>query len=57
MVRQSASWWCFVPHLLGEREFLRALAETGYDGVELVAEEHWRWCASMAWRSPPCRAI
>ena len=41
MVRQSASWWCFVPHLLGEREFLRALAETGYDGVELVAEEHW----------------
>jgi len=41
LIKQSASWWCFVPHKMGARAFLRTLAETGYDGVELVAEEHW----------------
>ncbi len=41
MIRQAASWWCFVPHLLGAETFVRNLAEIGYSGVELVAQEHW----------------
>lgn len=41
MITQSASWWCFVPHLMSAGDFLRALADIGYDGVELAAEEHW----------------
>ena len=41
MIKQSASWWCFVPHILSEREFVRTLADSGYSGVELVAEDYW----------------
>ncbi len=41
MIKQSGSWWCFVPHKMSEREFVRTLAETGYSGVELVGQSHW----------------
>ncbi len=41
MIKQSVSWWCFVPHGMSEEDFLRALVDIGYQGVDLVPEEHW----------------
>ncbi len=41
MIRQSASWWCFVPHRMKARNFVRSLVDCGYAGVELVDEAHW----------------
>ncbi len=40
-IKQSVSGWCFVPGLLTAEQLLRAAAETGYAGVELLPAEHW----------------
>ncbi len=40
-IRQSVSWWCFVPDKLTPAELLRAAADIGYEAIDLVAPEHW----------------
>ena len=40
-IKQSASWWCFVPGKMSPEAFVRACAEAGYDAVELVGQEYW----------------
>lgn len=42
LVKQSVSGWCFVPGLLSAAQFIRAAAEIGYVGVELLPAEHWQ---------------
>lgn len=40
-LKQSVSWWCFVNERLSPRAFLRAVADMGYQAVELVDQEAW----------------
>ena len=40
-IKQSASWWCFVPGKMSPEAFVRACADAGYDAVELVGREYW----------------
>jgi hydroxypyruvate isomerase len=41
-IRQSISWWCFVPDKLTPEALVGAAAEIGYDAVELVGQEYWQ---------------
>jgi hydroxypyruvate isomerase len=41
-IKQSIAWWCFVPRLLAPEALMRAAAEIGYAGVEIVPPEHWQ---------------
>ena len=41
-IKQSVSWWCFVPGKMTPEELARAAAEIGYAGVELVKPEYWQ---------------
>jgi hydroxypyruvate isomerase len=40
-LKQSVSWWCFVPEAMTPRAFLRTVANVGYEAVELVPQEYW----------------
>ena len=40
-IKQSAAWWCFVPAVMTPQAFVKAVAEIGYDAVELVPQKHW----------------
>lgn len=40
-IKQSAAWWSFVRGALEPEQFLRALAEIGYEAVELVDQAYW----------------
>ena len=40
-IKQSAAWWCVVPSKMTPGAFLRALADMGYDGVDLVPQDYW----------------
>ena len=40
-LKQSVSWWCFARAGLAPETLVRASAEIGYAGIELVGEEHW----------------
>lgn len=40
-VRQSVSWWCFVPNPLSPEQLVRAAADIGYEALELVDQEYW----------------
>ena len=40
-IQQSVAWWCFVPQFFTPEAFVRAIAEIGYTGVDLVPQEHW----------------
>ncbi len=40
-VRHSISWWCFQPHF-EPAELISVAAELGYDGFDLVDQEHWK---------------
>jgi hydroxypyruvate isomerase len=40
-IRQSVAWWCFVRGEMTPEKFVRAAAELGYAGVEIVPPEHW----------------
>jgi hydroxypyruvate isomerase len=40
-LKQSVSWWCFVPEALTPRAFLRTAADAGYEAVELVPQDYW----------------
>ena len=40
-LKQSVSWWCFARAGVAPETLVRASAEIGYAGIELVGEEHW----------------
>src|SRR6516164_6828796 len=40
-ISQSVAWWCFVPEKLSPEQFVSAVADAGYTGIELVPAEYW----------------
>lgn len=40
-IRQSVAWWCFAPGKMSPEALVRAAADSGYEAVELVAQEYW----------------
>jgi hypothetical protein len=40
-ISQSVAWWCFVPEKLTPEQFVSAVADAGYTGIELVPQEYW----------------
>jgi hydroxypyruvate isomerase len=40
-IKQSLAWWCFVSDKLSPAQFVRAAAEMGYSGIDLVPPEYW----------------
>ncbi|HKF37986.1 MAG TPA: TIM barrel protein [Ktedonobacteraceae bacterium] len=40
-IKQSVSWWCFAQGELSPQALVRAAADIGYDGIELVDEAYW----------------
>jgi len=40
-IRQSVAWWGFVPDKLPPEQFVRAVADAGYAGIDLVPQEYW----------------
>ncbi len=40
-IRQSIAWWCFIPAKLTPLELLRAAADIGYEGIDLVEQQDW----------------
>jgi hydroxypyruvate isomerase len=40
-LKQSVSWWCFVPHAMTPQDFLQTLVKVGYAGVDLVPHDYW----------------
>ena len=41
-LKQSVSWWCFVPNLMSPEMLVRTSAELGYAAVELVDEPYFQ---------------
>ncbi|MBA3874893.1 MAG: TIM barrel protein [Anaerolineae bacterium] len=41
-IKQSVSWWCFVPQHFTPEAFVKTVADIGYPAVELVPSEHWQ---------------
>ena len=39
-IKHSVSWWCFANKMTAQ-EFITAIKDTGYDGIDLVPREHW----------------
>ena len=37
----SVAWWGFVPTAMTPEQFVRTVAEIGYDGIELAGPEYW----------------
>lgn len=40
-IKQSVAWWCFVPEKLSPQALVRAAADIGYQGIDLVGQEYW----------------
>ena len=40
-IAQSIAWWCFVPGHLTPPAFVRAVAEAGYNAIDLVPPEYF----------------
>jgi hydroxypyruvate isomerase len=40
-ISQSVTWWSFVPEKLTPEKFLHAVADAGFQAVELVPPEYW----------------
>jgi hydroxypyruvate isomerase len=40
-IKQSVCWWCFASIGMTPRQFLREVADIGYQAVELVEPEYW----------------
>jgi hydroxypyruvate isomerase len=40
-IKQSVSWWCFAEAGMTPQQLLRAVADIGYQAVELVEPEYW----------------
>lgn len=41
-IRQSVSWWCFVPDKLTPEALLHAAADIGYEAIDLVSPPYWQ---------------
>ena len=41
-IKHSAAWWCYVRGDMTPERFVRAVAEIGYDAVELVDQSYWQ---------------
>ncbi len=41
-IKQSVSWWCFVPQHMTAEKFVKTVADIGYPAVELVPDEYWQ---------------
>jgi hydroxypyruvate isomerase len=41
-LKQSISWWCYIPNLLTPEALLDAAVEIGYAGIELVDPPYWQ---------------
>jgi hydroxypyruvate isomerase len=41
-IKHSAAWWCYVRGEMTPELFVRAVAEIGYDAVELVDPPYWQ---------------
>lgn len=41
-IKQSISWWCFVPAKLTPQALVKAAAEIGYAAIELVEPEDYQ---------------
>jgi hydroxypyruvate isomerase len=41
LISQSVAWWCYVPEKFTPEQFVQAVAQAGYQAVELVPPEHW----------------
>jgi hydroxypyruvate isomerase len=41
-IKHSAAWWCYVRGEMTPELFVRAVAEIGYDAVELVDPSYWQ---------------
>lgn len=41
-IKQSVSWWCFVPGKLSPEVFLRAAADIGYTAIDLVEPQDFQ---------------
>ena len=41
-IKHSAAWWCYVRGELTPERFVRAVAEIGYDAVEIVDPSYWQ---------------
>ncbi len=41
-LRQSISWWCFVPNPMTPEALCKAAVDIGYEAIELVEEPHWQ---------------
>ena len=40
-ILQSVAWWCFVPGKLTPDQFVRAVAQAGYAGIDLAPQAYW----------------
>jgi hydroxypyruvate isomerase len=40
-LKQSVSWWCFAQGELLPHTLIRAAADIGYEGIELVDQAYW----------------
>jgi len=40
-MKQSVSWWCFAQGGLSPQSLVRAVADIGYEGIELVDQVYW----------------
>jgi hydroxypyruvate isomerase len=40
-IKQSVAWWCFVRGEMTPEQLVRAAAEIGYAGVEIVPQQFW----------------
>jgi hydroxypyruvate isomerase len=40
-IKQSVCWWCYADRGTAPEALVRAAAEIGYAGIELVPQEHW----------------
>src|SRR5712691_10240848 len=41
-IKHSVSWWCFVPGKMTPEAFVRAAAEIGYQGIDLVSPDNYQ---------------
>jgi hydroxypyruvate isomerase len=41
-IKQSVSWWCFIPEKLTPEALVKAAAEIGYEAIELVEPEYFQ---------------
>jgi hydroxypyruvate isomerase len=41
-MKQSIAWWCFIPAKMTPEALLKAAADIGYTGIDLVDQEYWQ---------------